>query len=220
MPHALTYDTLPSHSRIRREVVDGVLRITASAEEPGPMVRRAALNRSAVPAGLISGLGLLSCVAVFGVLFQTNRRTLGTELTGLLDIAFLIFCVALFALIWRVHYFSRLDAVQSALKQTTILAAMKDRLIIETSGPAGTASHDLYVQGTAPTIVSIAIETCDERKYVDCLLIALSDGTRIPLLPGRDLDELRWVSRAVKEAIGLDQAPGVSINASGGSASI
>ncbi|HWP39447.1 MAG TPA: hypothetical protein VNL70_00880, partial [Tepidisphaeraceae bacterium] len=74
MPHALDYDTLPPHSRLRREFAAGVLTIVAAAEEPGPLVRRTALQRSAVPAALLFVITLLVGMAVFGAVFQSHRR--------------------------------------------------------------------------------------------------------------------------------------------------
>jgi hypothetical protein len=117
--------------------------------------------------------------------------------------SFIVFCAALFALVWRAQYASRLDAAASALRQATVLAASAGRLIIETSGPLGTTSHDLkQCRGSeARTIRAFRLARCDRQRRVDCLQVLLSDGTTIHVLPGRDVVELKWVATALRSAI-------------------
>jgi len=202
MPHALDYDTLPPHSRLRREFADGVLTIIAAAEEPGPLVRRTALHRSAVAAAILFLMTLLVGLAVFGAVFQAHRRLMSQATLLALGTAALVFCVALFALIWRLQYLRRLDAAARALRQNTVLAASAGRLLIQTSGPFGSASYDLRNQADRPTVRALRLGRCGSDRLVDCLEILLSDGTRIHILPGRDSAELRWVAAAIARALG------------------
>jgi len=190
MSHLLTYDTQPPHSRLKRELRDGVLRIIAEAEEPGPLVRRAALLRAAVPASLICFVVLLVGLATFGGMYQVNRRSMSSAMSLVLITAFVVFCGALFALVWRTQYAARLDACGKALRQNTLLAASPGRLLIESAGPNGSSSLDLN-----GTVRSFRLGRCD--PYVDCLQILLSDAARINVLAGRDEVELRWVAQAI-----------------------
>ncbi|WP_428940193.1 hypothetical protein [Fontivita pretiosa] len=201
MPHALDYDTLPPHSRLRREFSDGVLTIIAAAEEPGPLVRRTALHRSAVFAAILFLITLLVGLLVFGAVFQAHRRLMSQTTMLTLGVAALVFCVALFALIWRLQYLSRLDAAARALRQNTVLAASAGRLLIETSGPFGSAGYDLRNQEGQQAVRALRLGRCGGDRPVDCLEILLGEGTRIHILPGRDSAELRWVAAAIARAI-------------------
>jgi hypothetical protein len=195
MSHPLTYDTLPAHSQLRREYVDGVTKIIAAPEEPGPLVRRGAMVRSALPAAVICVGTLAVGLAVFGATYSAHRASMPQWMSIVLAIAFFIFCFALFALTWRIQYSSRFLAAQRALQQTTILAASRGRLLIETSGPLGAASYDLK------NIHSFRKGRGEQMRPIDCLEIALSDGTLIHVLWGRDEVELDWVARALRSAI-------------------
>jgi len=201
MSHRLTYDNLPSHSRLHREYVDGVLKIIAGPEDPGPLVRRAALLRAAIPASLICFCALIVGFAIFGAMYAQNRRNLSTDLSAALFIAFVVFCAALFALVWRIQFASRIEASETALQQSTILAASRDRLIIETSGPFGAASHNLQFDSTDRAVGSIRLARCNDRFGIGILEIVLKDGAHIRILPGRDDTELRWVASALLAAL-------------------
>src|SRR3954464_6632126 len=184
MSHRLTYDTLPAHSQLHREYADGVVKIIAAPEEPGPLVRRAALRRSALPAALIWFATIVVGFAVFGATYLSHRPFMPDWMSLALGIAFTVFCVALFLLAWRIHYAARLSAAQRALRQSTVLAASPGRLLIETSGPTGTARYDLKHSVAAPSIRTFRRGRCELDRPVDCLEIVLSDGTLIHVLPG------------------------------------
>ena len=201
MSHQLTYDNLPSHSRLQREYVDGVLKITAGSEEPGPLVRRAALLRAAVPASLICFCTLVVGLAIFGATYEEHRRYMSSALSAALFIAFVVFCAALLALVWRIQFAARIEAVETALRQTTILAASRGRLIVESSGPFGAVSHDVKFDSPDRALDSILLSRCDDRFQIGILEIVLKDGARIRVLPGRDDTELRWVANALLSAI-------------------
>jgi hypothetical protein len=208
MSHRLTYDNLPSHSRLQRQYVDGVLKIIASPEEPGPLARRAAMFRAAVPAALICFCTLIVGIAIFGAAYDRSRRSMSTELSIALFIAFVIFCAALFALVWRIQYQLRIEAVESALQQTTVIAASRDRLIVETSGPFGAASHDWKLSPQAHMIEAIRLSGCDDQFGIGVLEVLPKDGAAIRILPGRDEIELKWVAGALRAALNpenLDQ---------------
>jgi hypothetical protein len=202
MPRTLTYDTLPAHSRLRREFDGGLLKLIAGAEEPGPLVRRAALLRSAVPAAWICLAVLLVGLATFGATYHAHRRLMPTTLSIVLFCAYLIFCAALFALVWRAQYAGRIEAAQKALQQNTLIAASAGRIVIETAGPMGEASHDL-----AGHIRGIRLGRCDDPHRLDCLQIVLEDGTSIQMFAGRDEVELRWLARTLRSVVaGVDDA--------------
>ncbi|HEY7090384.1 MAG TPA: hypothetical protein VH518_19970 [Tepidisphaeraceae bacterium] len=196
MSHVLTYDTLPAHSRLKREFADGVLRITATAEEPGPLVRRAAMFRAAVPATMICFVVLLVGLAVFGSTYRMHRRLMPEAMSLSLFVAFVIFCTALFALVWRAQYAIRINAAHKALQQNTILAASPGRLVIETTGPMGASSFDL-----SGTVRAIRQVKADGVRRVDALEILLVDGSTVQILPGRDAIELAWVARTVGDVV-------------------
>jgi hypothetical protein len=192
---ALEYDTLPAHSRLRREFADGVLKITAAAETPGPLVRRAALFRSALPAAMICFATLVIGFAVFGSMYMTNRALMPWPLSFSLFGAFVVLCMSLFAFVWRIQYSVRLEAAERALKQNTILAASVGRLLIETNGPFGAASHDLAA------VHGIRRGSTSDARPVSCLEIVLTNGSSIRVLPGRDEAELRWVALALTQTL-------------------
>ena len=134
--------------------------------------------------------------AVFGSMYEANRRLMPEWLSFLLGVVFFILCAALFVFIWRVQYISRMEHIHQALQQSTLIAASPGRLLIETAGPLGTASYDLKED-----IRALRITSHSAQPGVDCLQIALSAGTRIEILPGRDHVELNWVIRELTLAV-------------------
>lgn len=198
MPHALTYDNLPAHSRLRREFEEGVLKIVATPEEPGPLVRREALLATALTASLATFLALVIGALVFGPLYLNARRTMPTALSAILLVASVVFYAAMFSFAWRIRYVTRITAAQRALQQTTLLAASKQRLIIETTGPCGAASHDLATD----SVLGICVASLDGATALPCVEIHLRDSTQIPILPGRDEVELAWVARTIEHVMG------------------
>jgi hypothetical protein len=196
MLHALTYDTQPAHSRLRREFADGMLRVIARPEEPGPLVRRGAMLRAAVPASLICAAVLVVSFVAVGATYQANRRFIPSPLSGVLLGACLVFGAATFALVLRAQYSSRLDAARHALQQSTIIAVSPGRILIETTGPMGTSSHDL----TGRTW-SFRVGCCSVPVSIDHLQIVSEAGSSIQVLAGRDNVELRWVARTLRSGV-------------------
>jgi hypothetical protein len=197
MPQTLTYDTLPPHSRLRREFTDGVLKITAAAEEPGPLVRREAARSAALPAALLCCGALVLVIALFGAGYLARRQFMPPLVSVVLFIAFVVLSAALYSLSWRMEFGLRIDAAEKALQQITILAASADRLIIESSGPLGATSLDLT------QIRVIRIARTDRRPRISAIQIVSGQGAPVLVLHGRDDGELNWVARALIEAVGL-----------------
>jgi hypothetical protein len=197
MPHALNYDTLPPHSTLRREMVGDTITITAGPQQPGAPAKRAALHRAAFSGALICSVLLAAFVLAFGGTYLQHRRYIDSTLFVVLVAAFAIFCAALFGLIWRMQYTARIDALEHALRQTTVLAAAPGKLIIETAGPFGQASHELL--GSVRDLRQVR---CG-NDGIDCLQIVLSDSRTIEVLPGRDAAELQWVARTLRATIRL-----------------
>lgn len=196
MPHALTYDTLPSHSTLRREVHQGVLTIAAAAQEPNERMKRVARLRSAVPAALLSGALLVAFLAAIGSTYLDHRRYIGAALGAVLLVAFVIFCGALFLLVWRAQFAARVDALELALKQTTVLAASPGRLFVESAGPLGQVSHEFAAEAPMMRVARSAA-----HPSLSCLEISAPDRLPLQLLAGRDESELRWVARALTRAL-------------------
>jgi hypothetical protein len=196
MSHALTYDTLPAHSTLRREFVDGVLKLTAGAEEPGPLVRRAALVRASIAAAWICVAVLLVGFAAFGATYQAHRRLMSWSMSVALCTAFMVFVAMLFLLVLRAQYSARLDLARRALQQNTTIAASPGRLIIETAGPMGSGSYDIR-RG----LRALRVARAQSLHWFDCLEVLLDDGTSVRLLAGRDVGELNWVARALQSAV-------------------
>ena len=194
MTHALTYDTFPPHSSLRREVSNGAIKITAAAEEPGAHARRLELQRAALSGALLSCGLLIAFVSAVASTYLAHRRYMGFWLFVVLVAAFVVFCLALFLLMWRAAYASRLEKLERAMKQTTILVASPGRLLVETAGPFGQASHEID-------------HFLDMRRGkldgLSCLEILLTSGQRVRVLPGRDESELHWVARTLRGTVGI-----------------
>jgi len=200
MTHALAYDTFPLHSSLRCEVSDGVIRITAAAEEPGARARRVELQRAALGGAMLSAALLAAFVIAVASTYLAHRRYMGFWLFTILVLTFVIFCAALFLLMWRAAYAARMERLERALRQTTILVASPGRLLVETAGPFGQASYDLCTRVGGPNRVTDFRPGSIDRD--NCLLIILSTGQLIRVLPGREQAELHWVARTLRGTIG------------------
>jgi hypothetical protein len=201
MTHVLTYDTFPAHSSLRREVSNGSITITAAAEEPGPHARRVELQRAALSGALLSCGLLIAFVLAVASTYVAHRRYMGFWLFVVLVAAFVVFCAALFLLMWRAAYAARLEKLERAMKQTTILVASPGRLLVETAGPFGQASHDLCTGVGGPShLIDFRLGTLG---WHHCLAIVLATGQVVRVLPGRDEAELRWVARTLRGAVGV-----------------
>jgi hypothetical protein len=196
-PHVLTYDTLPSHSRLRREVLpDGTLTILAPAEEPGPLARRAAEVTSAWTAGFVT-VGLLAvAIGMLYPVFAARVRLLPSGLSTLLLVSIGAFAVALFLLLWKIDSSTRIEKLVHALDRSTALAASRGRLLIETASRDGARSERIEFDDR-PVEIRVVMWG---NKFMCCLAVKTGDGV-VRMLPGRDYDELVWVARELRRVI-------------------
>jgi hypothetical protein len=197
----LAYDDLPAGSDIRREFIAGGVRIAVPAgEAPAETIGEAAKSALAWGAAVSAGLVLLAWVVfVYGV--RVNRVS-GIPLLWARAF-FAIFCAAVVMLVAWVRYGVISDAIRAGRSQSTALAAERGRLMVETDGAFGAASHDLPLD----RIRSIQVghgRLQDARgsvRRMSYLGIYLDDGRILVLLPGRSAAELKWVAGAVREAL-------------------
>ncbi len=198
MLHSLTYDSFPPHSTLRRETVGEVMKITAAAEEPSAHARRLEMQRAALSAAVLCAALLAGFLLAISSTYRSHRQYMGSALFAVLVAAFVIFCIALFLLLWKTQFASRIAALERALRQTTIIAASPGRLLIETAGPFGQASHDLDGSTLSFRRGRLRLE-----RPVDCLDIISMEHRVIQVLPGRDEAELGWVVRTLRATIEL-----------------
>jgi hypothetical protein len=194
MTHALTYDTFPPHSSLRREVSDGAIKITAAAEELSARARGVELQRAALGGALLSAALLAAFVLAVASTYLAHRRYMGSWLFAVLVGAFVVFCGALFLLMWRAAYAARIERLERAMRQTTILVAAQGHLLVETAGPLGQASHDFR------HVDDLRRGRIDGQ---DCLEILVPNRDPVRVLAGRDDAELHWVARTLRGTIGL-----------------
>jgi hypothetical protein len=202
-PATLGYDDLPAGSDIRREFLDGGVRIAVPAgEAPREAIREAAKSALAWGAAVSAALVLLAWVIfVYGV------RINGVSGIPLLwaRAFFAIFCAAVVMLVAWVRYGVISDAIRAGRTQSTALAADRSRLMVETDGAFGAASYDLPAERIR-SIVAGQRRLEDDRRSVrrmNCLVIHLNDGRDITLLPGRSPRELKWIAAAIGERLGV-----------------
>jgi hypothetical protein len=199
----LAYDDLPPGSDIRRSYDGDTVQITVPAGEPPLAVLQQAAYE-ALASGAISSCALLLLAGIvfyFGI--RTNRIS-GVTLTWAW-IFFAVFCAALVMLVCWIRYGLLADALRAGRRQTTILAASANRLLIETAGPFGTASHDLP-RHTIARIESVDAPMRDHtnRPYrLRHLRLALSDARTIAILPARDDRELRAIAMILRTTLQL-----------------
>src|SRR4051812_44726896 len=194
-PLPLAYDDLPPGSDIRRErdVAGGAggasVRIVVPAGAPSRRVRRRTLT-DALARGAVESVPLLIiAIAVFAV--GLYRQRVSGRLLMLAYGFFAIFCAALVALVVWVRFGEMSDALRAGRRQMTILVATPARLLVETSGPFGTAGYDF----PADVVIDVQIahgpliDDLGLRRRVNHLTLQLKDGRTIRLLPGRDRAE-------------------------------
>jgi hypothetical protein len=195
----LSYDDLPPGSDLRRRYDGEAVHILIPAGEPPPtVVKQTAYDALASGAAASWALLVLSFVVFYSGL-QINRIS-GVPLIWAWGF-FAIFCAALVLLVAWVRYGTMIDAIRAGRRQATGIAATPQRIRIETSGPFGIASYD-FARGQIKRIVVGRSRLRDDRgqaRRVMQLVLHLTDGRAISLLPGRDRRELRWI-RATLES--------------------
>jgi hypothetical protein len=201
MTHSLTYDTLPPHSTLRREVgSDGVIKIIAAAEEPNDPTRSLVRRRTAIPAALLAAALLFVFIAALAMIASGNRANVLAGPMAVLAIAFTVFCAALFLFVWRNAYASQLDATARARQQATVLAISHNRMWIESAGPFGASSHELEA------IVELRVARFGLSPAVNCLELRTASDQRIHVFPGREREELLWICRTIQNVIAAARA--------------
>jgi hypothetical protein len=204
LPVGLAYDELPPGSDLRREYgTDGSVTISAPAGEPSAAARRAAAQGTGVSSAAVCAvvLGVLVWIT-FGVSDSVRRLDPASRAGAVL--LFGVFSGALFLLVWKVRYATRLDMLAEARRQAAVLHAHPNRLLVETAGPFGERSFDvpageirrMQVVGEPWSGDGIAAES------VPCLRVQLTDGRVLRLMPGRHEAELRWAAAALGQALG------------------
>ena len=203
----LSYDDLPPGSDIRRDISDDdersvYLTVPATADLP-PAVTKQALIDAVMSSLPLSVVLLVASLGVFAAGLRINGIS-GPTLPWAWAF-FATFCMALVGLVVWVRFGVLSDAARLGREQATVLAATRNRLLIETTGPFGVASYDLPAQNVrALTVARSAV--ADDRNHARRLwhlVIGLSDGRRIVILPGRDERELRWVRGTVGQVLHL-----------------
>ena len=199
----LAYDDLPPGSDIRRSYDGDAVQMTVPAGEPPLAVLQQAAYE-ALASGAVSScaLLLLACIVFyFGI--RTNRIS-GVTLTWAW-IFFAIFCAALVMLVCWIRYGLLTDGLRAGRRQTTIIAANPQRLLIETAGPFGTASHDLPREAiTRIQFVRAPMRDQTGHSHRTChLQFALRDGRTLAILPARDPRELHWIMTAIARTMSI-----------------
>src|SRR5262249_54995247 len=116
---------------------------------------------------------------------------------------FAVFCGAIVLLVSWVRYGMLTDALRLGRRQMTILAATRDRLLIETTGPFGAAGLDLpaaSVMNLRPGRRALRDDRGTSRQ-MRVLIITLRDNRTLHLLPARDPRELRAVVALLKRVL-------------------
>jgi hypothetical protein len=202
----LAYDDLPPGSDIRRVTEPDRVQISVPAGEPPRAVVREAALQGFVRGSLFSVPALAIALVVFyqGIHYNDLR---GVPLKWAWGF-FTIFCAAIVMLIAWICYGVIIDSIRHARQQATVLAATPARLVIETSGPFGTASYD-YARDRIDRFDISAGTLKDDRgrpRRVQWLELRLADGKRVRLLPGRDPGELKWVRGMIVQIMNLQAA--------------
>ncbi|CAN5688254.1 hypothetical protein BH09PLA1_BH09PLA1_33100 [soil metagenome] len=184
---ALTYDTLPALSNLRREIDErGHVRISLPAGEPGTLARRSALNRTAWTSVVLSAAITSLGAAMLFPVFLANRPQ-SRALIHLLLISVGVFFSAMFLLVWWLEYRKRMDVIERAALQATIVSVMNEALLIETVGPFGTVS------ATIESPFKLSCGTMPGTR-ADCLHVEDREHQTTHLFPGLSTEELRWIA--------------------------
>jgi hypothetical protein len=212
-PLTLAYDDLPPDSDLRREVsADGVT-VIAPAGEVSCTSRRAVAIGAMWWAAVLGTVGVGLLTAAGAVAFWENVRRMERPLRLGAEVLYAAFAGGIFAMLWRARRDVWLEALAKGRRQSTILHATPQRLVVETSGPYGAASHVLPRD---------QIRSIDARPLrppggfgspeFPWLVITLADGTRVATLPARDVVELRWATGALEQVLRIRE--GINVDTS------
>jgi hypothetical protein len=208
-PAVLPYDDLPPGSDLRREYDSSssppgtTVTITVSGGDIPPDLRRRESATAMVRAAAVASvLVLILGFALFGV-YRDNLRRLDPGLRLGAEALAIAFTVCLFLLAWRIDRGVRLDALGKARRQSTVLHADGDVLLVETAGPYGQASHRLAGERIRGFAVAHVVSPDAGLLLIPLpwLVVLLNDGPSLHLLPGREAAEIRWVILSLQRAL-------------------
>jgi hypothetical protein len=189
----LTYDTLPPFSNLRREFdEDGHLRISVAAGEPGTLARRAAMYGTAWISVIWSIIITSLLLALLFPMIYSNQVQY-QWLQFVLFISGGVFFSAMFLLVWWLEFRKRMDEIERAAMQMTVIDASPDVLMIESVGPFGkvstTINHPFRIRRHRMT-----------HGHVECLQAITSDGHATEFFPGLSNQELLWIASEILRA--------------------
>jgi hypothetical protein len=198
----LAYDDLPPDSDLRREVSADGLTVIAPAGEVSFTSQRAVAIAAMWWAAVLGTVLVGVLTAAGAVAFWENVRRMEPPLRLVAEVLYAAFAGGVFAMLWRARRDVWLEALAKGRRQSTILHATPMRLVVETFGPFGAASHVLPRD---------QIRSIDARLLrppggpgspeLPWLVITLTDGTRVSTLPARDVVELRWATGALEQVL-------------------
>jgi amino acid transporter len=205
----LSYDDLPPGSDLRREYHPSfgqpgtTVTITVPGGEIPPDLRRRESGTAMVRAAAVAAvLVLILGFAAFGV-YRDNLRRLEPGLRLGAQILAIAFTLGLFLLVWRIDRDARLEALSKARRQSTVLHADCNELLVETAGPHGQASHRLAAERIRGFAVARVVSHDAGLLLIALpwLVVHLDDGPSLYLIPGREAAEVRWVIVSLQRAL-------------------
>jgi hypothetical protein len=105
-----------------------------------------------------------------------------------------VFYSAMFLLVWWLEYRKRLDVIERAALQATVVSVARDKIFVETVGPFGKSSETI-----TPPFDLFARRMPATRA--ECLHVVARDGKTIHLFPGLSHEELRWIAAEIRTAM-------------------
>jgi hypothetical protein len=190
----LTYDNLPAFSTLRREQEGEGFIITAAAEEPSGYLRRVAAKREFLISAMLTGGGVVMLLFFVGPVLLDRWRSL----PGLTAVIVGVFVASGLLLVWQLRYTARLNKLERALQQMTVIAVRPERIVIETKGPFGQHSYELQSDelcGVRVLLNRTGSAPYGERSWLELIR---RGGGPIRILPGREPAELQWVARVLR----------------------
>jgi len=195
MAIVLAYDDLPPGSDIRREFCDGGVKLTIPSGSVPHDLRRRVFRSAVIPAAAITSAIAVLCISGVWIFFVPERleaelMPLALALTGVVT-------VAGFTLIWRVLALSMIGVLEQARRQTTVLYADRERLLVESDGQMGTTSRRLAPE----QIREIRI---GRQWFYDAAFPAIeiaAGAESLLIAPGRDEREARWIIRSLQAVL-------------------
>ena len=188
---ALNYDTLPPLSNLRRAVDEqGHVQISIVAGDPGVLARRAAMYGTAWLSVVWSTIITTLLALLLTPMFLANRPQ-ARSLDTLLVMTAGVFFSAMFLLVWWLEYRKRMDAIERAALQATVISIARDKLLVETVGSFGKSSETI-----APPFDIFARRM--PRYRAECLHIVGRDRNTTHLFPGLSHEELRWIAAEIR----------------------